>query len=228
MWDSKRETFVSRWLARVLFLFNSQLEDKDQSHMSPNIHLSFSRSHRIRPTQGQRKMYVQGGKRSEFFAVLFNPNSVTLTDAQLDVEICIALFFSHKLTILSFSRGTQPSLLSLFVKQTEQTKHLGLFIPFVSVQGRREQLDELGPNTLIRRRFHSLPCGILKHSNATRYKQLATSIEMTGIRGENPQVRLTWTESQPTYNHGNEKLKRQPDSQGGLTLTVAFTNHICP
>lgn len=49
-----------------------------------------------------------------------------------------------------------------------------------------------------------------------------TSIEMMGIRGENSQFRLTWTESQSAYDRGDEKLKRQPDTQGGITLIAAF------
>ena len=96
-------------------------------------------------------------------------------------------------------------------------------MPLLEVQRLRAQLDELGPNTQVRRRFHSLPCGILKLRTAIQLDMNScTSIEMMGIREENPQFRLTWTESQSTYDREDEKLKRQPDTQGGITLIAAF------
>ena len=66
----------------------------------------------------------------------------------------------------------RPTFLSLFVYQTKQTKHLGLLIPFIAVQRRRAQFDELGPMAQRRHDFHSLnvPCGILKHVTTTMYK----------------------------------------------------------
>ena len=103
------------------------------------------------PHKDRRRKSDEGGTWSKVFAVLLQAQ---FGDSGKRLDGCRDACGILLLTLVNYFIDFQCQETN-FVS-IEQTKHLSLLRPFVAIQRRGAQFDEMGPKAHIRRRFHSL------------------------------------------------------------------------